>query len=198
LYRLNGDVEGQDGLKYAQRLARTWHEASELARSGYAKPPSLRERKRDVARGFGISETRLKFAIAHARKRLFGNVSDQAVYKALRRDEWLAANAGELCRMLDCDNPLPLERTKAKMFCSDRCKFRSRRYPQLVADKGRFPAGKQPVAESAEDAELTDRERRALELVDFRTQTGLKADDVAKDLGVSVAYQSARAKLTQP
>jgi hypothetical protein len=151
-----------------------------------------------VASQFGISEARLGFAIDHARKRLFGNVSDQAIGKALQRDEWLAAYTGELCRMLDCDNPLPVERTKAKMFCSDRCKFRSRRYPQLVAGKRRFPAGKQPVAESADDAELTDRERRALELVDMRTQTGLKADDVAKDLGVAAAYQSARAKLTQP
>jgi hypothetical protein len=97
--------------------------------------------------------------------------------------------------MLDCDNPLPLERTKAKMFCSDPCKFRSRRYPQRVADKRRFRPGKQPVAESVEDAELTDRERRALELVEPRIQTGLKAEDVAKDLGVSAAYQSARAKL---
>jgi hypothetical protein len=196
LHRL--DPEGWDGLRYARGLAQTWYEASELARSGYAKPLSLRERKRVVASEFRISEKRLGFAIARTRKQLFGNVSDQAIGKALRRDEWLAAHAGELCRMLDCDNPLALERTRAKMFCSDPCKFRSRRYPQLVADKRRFPAGKQPVAESADDAELTDRERRALELVDFRTQTGLKAEDVAKALGVSVAYQSARAKLTQP
>jgi hypothetical protein len=196
LHRL--DYEGQIGLRYARRLAQTWQESNSLFNSPYvAKAPSLVERKRDVASQFGISEARLGFAIAHARKRLFGNVSDQAIYKALRRDEWLRLHAGELCRMTDCMNPLPTLRRKTKMFCGERCKFRSRRYPELVAHKPRFPAGKQS-AEHAEHVELTDRERRALELVNFRTQTGLKADDVAQDLGVLTAYQSAVAKLTQP
>lgn len=178
------------GLECARQLHREW-----LAARHY--PPGARERRLTdrvfaVGSHFGISPQEVKRCIDRTRRQLFGDVTDQAIYQALKRDEYLAAHAGELCRLVDCDNPLPSKRRKSRKFCSDRCTVRAHRHPELVASKPRLPA-QAPL--SALSSELTAREQWVLEAVDFRTQTGLRAEDVLSNLGVSSSeYDTALAK----
>lgn len=146
-----------------------------------------------------VSAKTVEILITIARKQLFGKVSDAAIFAALKRDEELAARPQEKCHLRDCDELLPYDRRSSREFCTPAHRVHAHRHPELVEDRfTRRPEGI-PAARAEKPRALTDRQRWILEVIDFRTQSGLKPEEVAPEFAIPLpelqAAIAAREKL---
>jgi hypothetical protein len=151
------------------------------------------ERITEIAWQYDVTDGTVKTRISRARTRLFGRVTDQAIYQKLKRDGYLAAN--DRCQFPGCENKLPWPRRTSRKFCLDSNRHRAHlaRHPELMDENQieddpietvSLPNKPEPPAEPP--AELTERERWILDVMDFRTQTGLHPEDVAPGFAIGL------------
>jgi hypothetical protein len=128
-------LKAREGIEYARELADDARERSLLAlrREPLPKPLSVAQ----MAREDRTSPTAIHDAIKQAKRELFGERSERAIYYALRRRERLPGLATRRCSGPACKQLLPLRATVRCRYCSDRCRvnaFRAKRddAPPLV------------------------------------------------------------------
>jgi AraC-like DNA-binding protein len=106
----------QEGLAFAEALASDH-------RRGSAKNMNWREHHpltvAELARERGLSESRLRRLIAQARRELFGQIGDSAIYKRLERDTDRDPDYDqpETCHQEGCEEELPLYAHGNRRYC---------------------------------------------------------------------------------
>lgn len=117
----------REGIQYARELAEDARERSLLALR--REPLTKRLSVAQIAAEDRTSPSAIHDAIKQARRELFGERSERAIYYALRRRERLPGLAMRRCSGPACRQLLPLRATARRHFCSDRCRvnaFRAR------------------------------------------------------------------------
>ncbi len=174
---------GQEGLEYARSLAEDWP-AWRAARMHHQRF-TLDDRIAAVAERYsGVTPATIRFRIYQARTDLFGKVTDQAIYQALKRDKEIRNRAPEKCHAVGCTNLLPRNRRRTRKYCSETCRVRAFRHGQEdVPVDGSEP----PAAPAEPPAPLTERDRWLLEQAELRIAAGYPANEAAKSVGIRPA-----------
>ena len=117
-----GSHAADEGLRYARRLAEIARLHSRAALAGEAPPFPLTPA--DIAFEEDISESTVRRRIALARRALFGDLSDSAIYYHWARNKTIARRPVRVCAAPDCDRQLPRKATLRRLYCHPRCKRR--------------------------------------------------------------------------
>jgi hypothetical protein len=118
--RVNG---GGEGFGWARELAENAKERFDAAGFGQFVPWRLTQA--DIARREGVSPSYVSRQIELERQRHFGDVSDSAVYRRLRRRDLQQTEERRLCAAPDCSELIPAGSRRSRRFHADRCRVRA-------------------------------------------------------------------------
>lgn len=128
----------RSGLELAEKLAEDALLRAEraLRREPYPPPLTLEE----LAELEQISVTAVEARIRHARRELFGTLSDSTIYYRLKRKRKLNQKARLACAAHDCGRPLPVDATARRKYCGGRCRVSAHRERSRNVDGARAVA----------------------------------------------------------
>ena len=116
------DAGSEDGLCWAQLLAKNAHKWREEALHGGPRPYPLTPA--ELATQVDVSAATIRRRIKQARLAAFGSLSDSGIYYHLARAKAEAGREAASCKAPDCENPLPRTRTRRREYCHARCRRR--------------------------------------------------------------------------
>lgn len=123
---------GGPGYAWALELAENARERREAQPRGWV-PPRLTQA--DIARREGVSPAVVSREIERERQRHFGDVSDSAVYRQLKRRKEIAAEEPRECAAPDCSELIPPGSRRSREFHHPRCRVRSHQQKRRRSDR---------------------------------------------------------------